>query len=61
MVVEPLPVLRSLVITQLMVAAYFLIPTKPLDGARLEDRPLLTAGLGFAIAAASIALAIGVA
>ena len=59
--VEPLPVLRSLVITQLMVAAYFLIPTKPLDGARLEDRPLLTAGLGFAIAAASIALAIGVA
>ena len=39
--VEPLPVLRTPVITQLMVAAYFLIPTKPLDGSRLEDRPLL--------------------
>ena len=59
--IEPLPVLRSLVITQLMVAAYFLMPSKPLDGSRLEDRPLVTVGFGFAIAAASIALAIGVA
>ena len=59
--IEPLPVLRSLVITQLMVAAYFLMPSKPLDGSRLEDRPLVTVGIGFAIAAASIALAIGVA
>ena len=59
--IEPLPALRALVVTQLLVAAYFLVPTRPLDGSRLEDRPLLTAGLGFLIAAASIALAIGVA
>jgi tetratricopeptide (TPR) repeat protein len=59
--IEPLPALRALVLIQLMVAAYYLLPAKPLDGSRLSDHPVLTVALGFVIAAASAALALGVA
>ena len=58
--IEPLPLLRALAITQLLVAAYFLLPAKPLDGSRLADHPVLTAVLGFGLAAVSAALAFGV-
>ena len=58
--IEPLPALRALVIAQLLVAAYFLMPAKPLDGSRLSDHPVLTAAFGFGLAAVSAALALGV-